>query len=95
MFTHPRSAWQEWKSERKKRRFCFDRPQNFLKKAGPKPSGPGLALEFMPRRARRTSEASKGDIKDVAWEESRAEEEKRERRSKVREEGDVDPSNCV
>ena len=66
-----------------------------MKKAGPKLSGPVLALEFMPRRARRTSEASKGDIKDAAWEESRAEEEKWEQSSKVRGEGDIDPSNCV
>ena len=66
-----------------------------MQKADPKPSGSGLALEFMPRRARRTSEASKGDIKDATWEESRAEEEKWEQRSMVRGEGDIDPSNCV
>ena len=49
-----------------------------MKKAGPKLSRPVLALEFMPRRARWTSEASKGEIKDAAWKESKANEEKRE-----------------
>ena len=65
--------------------------QKCLKKAGPKPSGPGLAFEFIPSRARRISAASNGRTREADCAESRVLDRKRELRSKEREEGVVVP----
>jgi hypothetical protein len=49
----------------------FRRSQFNLKKVGPKPSGLGLELSFMEKRACRTSLSEKGQTKEAAWVESR------------------------
>jgi hypothetical protein len=55
-----RSVAREWKSLRAAARVSLTRSQFFLKKAGPKPSGPGLELSFMVKRAVLISDKVKG-----------------------------------
>jgi hypothetical protein len=38
-----------------------------LKKEGPKPSGPGLELSFMEKRASLISSREKGRVREAAW----------------------------
>jgi hypothetical protein len=52
------------------RRSCLTRSQFHLKKAGPKPSGPGLELSFMEKRASLISSREKGRVREEAWVES-------------------------
>lgn len=70
----------------------FTRSQLALKKAGPKPSGPGLALEFMARMAAWISSKEKGLDRDRACEVVSWEPWKRSRRSNEKDEGEVVPS---
>jgi hypothetical protein len=69
------------------RRSFLTKSQFRLKKAGPKPSGPRLALLFMEKRAARISSRVKGVISEAAWKESREVEATRGASSKVLEAG--------
>jgi hypothetical protein len=55
-----RSEVRVWKLERESKRAEPTKFQFLLKKAGPKPSGPGLELSFMVKRAVRISSREKG-----------------------------------
>jgi hypothetical protein len=57
-----------WKLERESKRVELTRFQFFLKKAGPKPSGPGLELSFIVKRAVRISSREKGRARAEACE---------------------------
>ena len=67
------------------------RSQFRLKKAGPKPSGPGLEVSFMEKRAVRSPSKVNGETRDVAWVEEREVEVTRGGSSKLKEEGRGSP----
>jgi hypothetical protein len=61
-----RSEFRSKNLFRASRRFPLTRFQFFLKKEGPKPSGPGLELSFMENKALRISSRVKGRTRERA-----------------------------
>jgi hypothetical protein len=61
-----RSEERLWKLERDSRINILTRSQFRLMKPGPKPSGPGLELSFVEKRADRISSREKGRARVLA-----------------------------
>jgi hypothetical protein len=88
-------VFDAWKAPRRTKRSSLTKFQFSLKKAGPKPSGPGLELTSIPNVADLISTMEKGATREVACEGEIDEDRNKRCRFKVVETVETVPTSCL